>query len=103
MGIQDNSTTKGILFALDDLSISSLNDDHKVLSLHFRELLRIQTRSRAFRNFYRISALLKLLICTTHVTCVPLETGLRMAPAPATFALALAMDGRRDPNAEAER
>lgn len=38
-----------------------------------------------------------------HVTCVPLETGLRMAPAPATFALALAMDGRRDPNAEAER
>lgn len=38
-----------------------------------------------------------------EVTCVPLETGRRIAPAPATFALAVAMDGRREPNAEAER
>lgn len=36
-------------------------------------------------------------------TCVPLETGRKIAPAPATFALALAIDGRREPNAEAER
>lgn len=36
-------------------------------------------------------------------TCVPFETGRKIAPAPATFALALAMDGRWEPNAEAER
>jgi hypothetical protein len=36
-------------------------------------------------------------------TCVPLETGRKIAPAPATFALALAIDGRREPSAEAER
>lgn len=28
------------------------------------------------------------------LTCVPFETGRKIAPAPATFALALAMDGR---------
>lgn len=37
------------------------------------------------------------------VTCVLLETGRRIAPAPATLAFALAMDGRRDPTAVAER
>jgi hypothetical protein len=37
------------------------------------------------------------------VTCVPLETGRRIAPAPATVALAVAMDGRRELKAEAER
>lgn len=36
-------------------------------------------------------------------TWVPLETGCKIAPAPTTFALALAIDGRREPSAEAER
>lgn len=38
-----------------------------------------------------------------YVTCVLLETGRRIALAPATLAFALAMDGRRDPTAVAER
>jgi len=38
-----------------------------------------------------------------YVTLVLLETGSRSAPAPATLAFALAMDGRRDPSAVAER
>lgn len=42
--------------------------------------------------------------CTGEkATCVLLETGRNIAPAPATFALALAMDGRRELKAEAER
>lgn len=36
-------------------------------------------------------------------TCVRLETGRSIAPAPATLALAVAMEGRREPKAEAER
>lgn len=36
-------------------------------------------------------------------TCVPLETGRRIAPAPATFALVVAIDGSREPSADAER
>jgi len=36
-------------------------------------------------------------------TWVPFETGRNTAPAPATFALALAIDGRREPIADAER
>lgn len=36
-------------------------------------------------------------------TWVPLETGCNIAPAPATLALALAIDGSREPSAEAER
>jgi hypothetical protein len=36
-------------------------------------------------------------------TCVRVETGRRIAPAPATRALAFAIDGSRDPNADAER
>lgn len=36
-------------------------------------------------------------------TCVLFETGRRYAPAPTTRALALAMDGRREPKADAER
>lgn len=36
-------------------------------------------------------------------TWVLLETGRRSAPAPATLALAVAIDGRRDPKADAER
>lgn len=38
-----------------------------------------------------------------RATRVLLETGRKIAPAPATFALALAMDGRRELKAEAER
>ncbi len=33
---------------------------------------------------------------------MPLDTGRKIAPAPATFALAVAMDGKREPNADAE-
>lgn len=36
-------------------------------------------------------------------TCVLLETGQSIAPAPATLALALAIDGKREPKAVAER
>lgn len=36
-------------------------------------------------------------------TCVLLDIGRRIAPAPATLALAVAIDGRRDPSADAER
>lgn len=45
----------------------------------------------------------KITLERQKATCVPLETGRRIAPAPATFALALAMDGSREPKAEAER
>jgi len=38
-----------------------------------------------------------------EVTCVPLVTGHRIAPAPATLAFALDIDGRRDPSAVADR
>lgn len=37
------------------------------------------------------------------VTCVPVDTGLKIAPAPATLALAFAIEGSLDPKAEAER
>lgn len=38
-----------------------------------------------------------------EVTCVPLVTGHRIAPAPATLAFALEIDGKRDPSAVADR
>lgn len=36
-------------------------------------------------------------------TWVPVETGRSIAPAPATLALVLAIDGSREPSADADR
>jgi hypothetical protein len=38
-----------------------------------------------------------------EATCVPVDTGLSIAPAPATLALAFAIEGSLDPKADADR
>lgn len=55
------------------------------------------------RNARKNRILIRAPQLRMNQTCVPLDTGRKIAPAPATLALALAIDGSLDPKAEAER